>query len=185
MESLGLLFSLVTFLRTEMAGRKSKEKILNALENDRTIRDYLEWLRRQDTAELVHQIDRSSAELLGVVGELGDALSRATEKILARAGDTTAQIQALNERVSLPILSPVAISTRYGSNITLRGREQELTRLASDKDTLVSGQPGSGKTSMLQTFAKSIGAQFILSDDSDAVVAAIVFLRPHTVIIDA
>ena len=183
MSALGLLFSLVTFLRSEVAGRKSKEEILNALEQDNTIRDYLEWLRRQDTAELLREIDRSKTQLLEVIGELGDALLRATEKILASSGEAAAKIQALNERVSLPTLSPIAISTRYTENITLRGREKELKWLQGDKDTLVFGQPGCGKTSILQVFAYS-GAQFALSEDGDSTIAAIVLQRPGTAVID-
>ncbi len=183
-DGFGLLFSLVAFLRSEVAGRKSKEEILHALEDDRTIRDYLEWLRRQDVAELGQRIDGSKTELLELIANLADGLSLAAEKILASAGETLTKIQALNDRVSVPVLSPVAISTRYGANITLRGREQELNHLATDKDTLVFGQPGSGKTSLLQGFAKSNGAQFILSDDGDAVVAAILCQGPHTLIID-
>jgi hypothetical protein len=184
MGALGLLLSLVTFFRSEVGGRKSKEEILNALEQDKTIRDYLEWLRRQDTAELLQNIDQSKTQLLGLIGELGDSLSPAIEKILARADEATAQIQALNERVALPVLSPIAISTRYAANITLRGREQELKRLQSDSDTLVFGQPGSGKTSLIQVLAYSIGAQFILSEDADSTIAAIILQRPNTVIID-
>jgi hypothetical protein len=149
MSTLGLLFSLVAFLRSEVGGRKSKEEILNALKGDRTIRDYIEWLRRQDTHQLVQQIDASKTELLQAISDLGDDLTRVAEKILASAGDAAAQIQALNERISFPMLSPVAILTRYGANITLRGREHELERLATEKDTLVYGQPGSGKTSLL------------------------------------
>jgi hypothetical protein len=184
MNGIGLLLSLVTFLRSEIAGRKSKEEILKVLEDDRTIRDYLEWLRRQDIANLAQQIEASKAEIWGVVTDLGSSLSRAAEKILASAGEATAQIQALNDRISLPVLSPVAISTRYGANVTLRGRGEELNRLAGDKDMFVSGQPGGGKTSLLQSFAKSVGAQFILSDDADAVVAAIACQGVGAVIID-
>ena len=180
----GLLLSLVVFLRSEVAGRKSKEEILKVLEDDRTIRDYLEWLRRQDVTDLAQRIESSKAEILADVSELGSTLSRVAEKVLASAGEVSAQIQALNDRISIPVLSPVAISTRYGANITLRGRNEELNRLGGDKDMLVFGQPGSGKTSLLQTFAKSVGAQFVLSDDADAVVAAIVCQGPSTILID-
>jgi hypothetical protein len=181
---IGLLLSLVTFLRSEIAGRKSKEEILRALEDDRTIRDYLEWLRRQDTADLTRRIEESKAEMLSVASDFGDTLSRLADKISANAGEASAQIQALNDRILMPVLSPVAISTRYGANVTLRGRDKELNRLATDKDMLVYGQPGSGKTALLQNFARSVRAHFILSDNADAVVAAIVCQGPSTVIID-
>ena len=184
MNGIGLLLSLVTFLRSEIAGRKSKEEILKVLEDERTIRNYLEWLRRQDIANLTQHIEASKAEILGVVSDLGSSLSRAAEKILASAGEATAKIEALNDHISLPVLSPVAISTRYGANVTLRGRDEELNRLAGDQDMLVSGQPGRGKTSLLQNFARSVGAQFILSDDADAVVAAIACQGVGTIIID-
>jgi hypothetical protein len=184
MDAFGLLFSLVTFLRSEIAGRKSKQQILRYLEDDRTIRDYLEWLRRQDVSDLARRIDESKSEISEIVADFGDDLSRVAEKIAASAGEATAQIQVLNDRISLPVLSPVPISTRYGANVTLRGRDEELNRLRGDKDMLVSGQPGSGKTSLLQTFAKSVGAQFILSDDADAVIAAIACQDVDTVIID-
>jgi hypothetical protein len=184
MDAFGLLFSLVTFLRSEIAGRDSREQILKQLEDDRTIRDYLEWLRRQDLSDLTRRIDGSKTEILEIVADLGDGLSRAAEKIAASAGEAIAQIQTLNDRISLPVLSPVPISTRYGANVTLRGRDEELSRLRGDKDTLISGQPGSGKTSLLRTFAKAIGAQFVLSDDADAVVAAIACQDVGTLIID-
>src|SRR5438034_882633 len=98
MDAFGLLFSLVTFLRSEIAGRKSREQILKQLEDDRTICDYLEWLRRQDVSNLARCIDESKAEILEIVADFGDDLSRAAEKIVASAGEATAQIQALNDR---------------------------------------------------------------------------------------
>ena len=56
MNGLGLLLSLVQFLRSEVGGRTTKEEILKALDNDRVIQQYLEWLRRQDLNQLVQQI---------------------------------------------------------------------------------------------------------------------------------
>jgi tRNA U34 5-carboxymethylaminomethyl modifying GTPase MnmE/TrmE len=134
--------------------------------------------------QLVQQIEASKIDLLKAVSDLSDEFGRAANRVLSTAGDVAAQIQLLNERISVPMLSPVAIPTKYGANITLRGREQELTRLATDKDTLIYGQPGSGKTSLLQTFATSTEAQFILSDNGDAVPARILFQRPKIVIVD-
>jgi hypothetical protein len=184
MNGLGLLLSLVQFLRSEVGGRTAKEEILKALDNDRVIQQYLEWLRRQDLNQLVQQIETSKLDLLNVVSDLSDEFGRVSDRIVASARDVATRIESLNEQISIPVLSPVAIPTRYGANITLRGREQELARLYSDKDTLVFGQPGSGKTSLLQTFAALTGAQFILSDNADAVIGRIMFQQPKIVIID-
>lgn len=59
-----------TPVRGEIAGRKSRDQILKTLENDRMIRDYLEWLRRLDVSDLAHRTEESKSEILELVGSL-------------------------------------------------------------------------------------------------------------------
>lgn len=182
---LGLLLSLVTFLRAELSSRWTKEEILRVLEDAKTIQQYLEWLRRQDQENLVREIENSKGELLREIAGVGAALETFANAVRAQAGDLERRIHDLNQRLLPPVLSPLSLPTRPRLALTLRGRDRELQWLLEhDDDALVVGQPGSGKTELLHALAELRDAKFLLSDDPDVAAAALLARPPAVVIVD-
>lgn len=182
---LGILVSLIAFLRSEVSGRHSKEAILAALNESAIIQRYLEWLRRQDQAELLRQIEASKTELLTAVAELGPQLQGVAAEVWRVAADLEDRLRELNERVLPPVLSPISLPNRPRANIPIKGRDRELAWLdALRTDALVWGQPGSGKTEVLQSFARLRNARFLVTDTADTAIGALLAGPPDFVIID-
>ncbi len=182
---LGFLLSLVAFLRAELGGRWAKEEILRVLADAKTIQSYLEWLRRRDHQDLIREIEGSKGELLREVGTIGKQLDEFATAVGTKAGDIEQRIRELNERIAPPILSPISLPSRPRLSTPLRGRDREMRwLLANERDALLVGQPGAGKTELLHTLAHSKDAKFLLSDNPDIVTAALLAGPPAVVIVD-
>ena len=182
---IGFLLSLITFLRSEVGGRKGKEALLAALNKQNTIQSYLEWLRRQDQQSLIKQIEASKSELLGEVAALSERLDLLSQEIWQQAGDVERRLRDLNERIRPPVFSSRSLPSRPRANIGLVGRDRELQWLVDGRDdALLSGQPGSGKTELLQAFAEKAAARFLLTENHEKAVAALLAHCPAVVIVD-
>jgi len=182
---IGMLLGLLAWLRSELGGRFSKDEILKRLASQDTVRDYLEWLRKKDQAQLLTEIEGLKGELMGQLPAIANQLSTLAGQIRSAAGDLTARIDELDARILPPALYSTPLETRVGAAITLRGREHEIEFLKNQSgDALLIGQPGSGKTFLLQEFARIAPAQFLLTNDADKAISAILVRCPSIVIID-
>jgi hypothetical protein len=84
-----------------------------------------------------------------------------------------------------PALSPIPMSRRPPPGNVLVGRESDLSWLSSrDTDSVVVGQPGSGKTSTAAVLANDGTALFVVSEDPESLADAIRSLRPACLIVD-
>lgn len=184
--ALGFLLSLIAFLRSEVGGRKSKDEILASISDQKTIQSYLEWLRRKDQERLISEIEDSKTQLVDELSGLRGQLDVLAKGVWQEAGDLKAVISSLNQRIFLPVLSERSLPTRHRANIPIKGRKTELQWLIdSTGDTLLYGQPGSGKTELLQEFiAKEKTGRFLISDNKDEVASAIIANPPSIVILD-
>src|SRR5438128_2648376 len=182
---LGFLLSLIAFLRAELGGRWAKEEILKALADAKTIQAYLEWLRRRDQQDLIREIEGSKGDLLREIAAIGGQLDKFASAVLKSAGGLEKRIQELNEKVVPPVLSPVSLPNRARLSTTLRGRDRELRWLIEHKgDALLIGQPGAGKTELLHALVQTKDAKFLLSDNPEPSVAALLAAPPAIVLID-
>ena len=85
----------------------------------------------------------------------------------------------------LPDLSVLPITSRPQIVELLIGREDDLAWLENtDGDLLLVGQPGSGKTFLLHTFAKQNEGLFVISDDPSQIAVSIREQCPKAVIVD-
>jgi hypothetical protein len=84
-----------------------------------------------------------------------------------------------------PALSVLPITSRPQIVELLVGREDDLAWLGNTGgDLLLAGQPGSGKTFLLHTFAKQNGGLFLISDDPTQVAECIRAQEPKAIILD-
>ncbi len=82
-------------------------------------------------------------------------------------------------------LSIVPVTSRPQIVELLIGRENDLDRLVkTDGDMLLVGQPGSGKTFLLQTFARQTEGLFLIDDDPTRISTSIREQNPITIIVD-
>jgi len=182
---LGLLLSLVAFLRAELGTRWGKEEILQALGDAKTIQSYLEWLRRRDQQELIRELEASKAELLREIVAIGTKLDGLANEVSKNAGDLKQRIGELNAKLVPPILSPVSLSNRPRLGTPLRGREREARWLLDNRqDALLVGQPGAGKTELLHHLAQMKDAKFLLTNNPDVAAAAMLAAPPACVMVD-
>lgn len=182
---LGFLLSLVAFLRAELGSRWSKEEILRALADAKTVQAYLEWLRRRDQGDLIQEIESSKGDLLREVAAIGRQLDEFANAVRANAGEIEQRIRELNERLVPPILSPVSLPSRPRLSTNLRGRDRDLQWLLdNERDALLVGQPGAGKTELLHSLARAKNAKFLLSDNADVAAAALLAGPPAIVLVD-
>lgn len=183
--AIGFLLSLVTFFRSEVGGRKTKEDLLEAIGRQDVIVSYLEWLRRRDQEALIREIEISKLDLLTEVSSLGKTLTLLSVDILQKAGDLEIRIHELNERVRPPVLSSISLPTRPRVNVAIKGRDEDMQWLSSCAgDALICGQPGSGKTALLQSFAADGAARFLITEDHEKAVAALITSPPQVVVVD-
>lgn len=86
---------------------------------------------------------------------------------------------------SLPALSKVPWSTRTTLDLPLINRHNELERLEKvGRDALISGQPGSGKTYLVDKFAKTHNALFVISNDLTRIADEVRKKSPEYLIVD-
>ena len=84
-----------------------------------------------------------------------------------------------------PALSVIPITSRPQIVKLLIGRENDLDWLINTEgDLLLVGQPGSGKTFLLQTYARQYEGLFLINDDPTQISAAIREQNPKTIIVD-
>jgi hypothetical protein len=182
---LGFLLSLVAFLRAELGSRWAKEEILRALADAKTVQSYLEWLRRRDQQDLIREIEGSKGDLLLELASLGKQLDEFANTVRTNAGDVEQRIRELSERIIPPILSPVSLPNRPRLSTVLLGRDRELKWLFDhDRDALLVGQPGGGKTELLHSLARAKDAKFLLSDNPEVAAAALLTRPPAVVLLD-
>lgn len=186
---IGLALSLVQFIWDQMNGKQAAHEFKREIEADRTIRDYLEWLRRQNYDELIHRIGTNEDKLLRELGNLGTDIHGLTNRVLGelqKSGDEIAKrVRELNVRFTLPVLSPVPLRTRPLTTVPLLARNSEMARLQqTTTDIVVSGQPGSGKTFLLYHFAQQCSGRFVLTKDPDTAVSAVINGCPPVLIVD-
>jgi len=182
---LGFLLSLVAFLRAELGSRWAKEEILQALADAKTVQSYLEWLRRRDQQDLIREIEGSKGDLLLELASIGKQLDEFANAVRTNAGDVEQRIRELSERIIPPILSPVSLPNRPRLSTVLLGRDRELKWLFDhDRDALLVGQPGGGKTELLHSLARAKDAKFLLSDNPEVAAAALLTRPPAVVLLD-
>lgn len=117
--------------------------------------------------------------------EVAPQLSALALQVQTAAGDLSARIDDLNSKIFAPVLYSTPLETRANAAVTLRGRTTELEFLKSQTgDALLIGQPGSGKTFLLQQFAQTTAAKFLLTHDPDKAISAMTVACPPIVIID-
>jgi len=82
-------------------------------------------------------------------------------------------------------LSPHPLPNRVYKDIPLIGREEDLFWLRENSaDVLLVGQPGSGKTYLLRSFAAESGALFIIGENADSICEAVKQQSPSILILD-
>jgi len=84
-----------------------------------------------------------------------------------------------------PSLSLLPITTRPLSDDLPVGRDADLAKFKNlEKDKVIVGQPGSGKTHLLFTAAKQFKARFVLDEELTHVAAGVRSVRPSFLIVD-
>ena len=176
-----MILGLLAWLRSETGGRG----ILSRLNSQDTINAYLEWLRSKQQSQVIAEINSNKTEFLSQLVDIAPQLTALADQIRSQAGDLTARLDDLNAKISPPVLYSIPLETRASASISLRCRDQEIEFLRSQNgDTLIVGQPGSGKTFLLSEFARVANAKFLLTDDSELAISAIAETSPKVVIVD-
>jgi len=186
---IGYALSLVLFIWDQIRGKRSSLEIIKEIEADRTIRDYLEWLRRQNHEELIRRINQNEDKLLCELGSLGTDVHGLSTRLVHELRETRDEIadriRDLNARFAPPVLSPVPLRTRPLTTVPLMSRENEMAWLQETaSDVVVSGQPGSGKTYLVYHFAQQCSGRFVLTKDPDTAVSAVLNGCPPVLIVD-
>jgi len=84
-----------------------------------------------------------------------------------------------------PALSSVPVNLRTASDLVLVGRDTELAEVVkTERDLVVAGQPGSGKTHLLAAAAKQAGGLFLVRDDPTEIANDLRRMQPTRVIVD-
>jgi hypothetical protein len=82
-------------------------------------------------------------------------------------------------------LSKIPLVARSFIDLPLVGREKDLEWLTTTKnDRVITGQPGSGKTFLLNKFVESDGGVFLVSDNHQEIANDIRSMQPKSIIVD-
>ena len=186
---IGDVLSMVLFLVDQQGGRKATHEIVQQLNDAQTIRDYIEWVRKQDHKSLIERIASGEVDLLRELGALGIEMRGFSASVMVEIRqshtDLITEMELLKQRFSIPVLSPVPLRRRPLLPVPLLGRDEALSWLRAGKqDAIVSGQPGSGKTYLLYRYAEELSGRFVLTKDADLAVQSIISGCPPTIIID-
>lgn len=186
---IGYALSVALFIADQISGKQSSNEIINVLEKDRTMRGYLEWLRQENHEDLVKRISLNKEDLLQELGTLGTDIHGLSGRILRELQETgddlVERIKDLNKQFIPPVLSAVPLRGRPLTAVHLLAREDEMSWLKVKKtDVVVSGQPGSGKTYLLYHFAQTCSGRFVITDNPDTAVNAVINGCPPVLIVD-
>ncbi|HPG67984.1 MAG TPA: hypothetical protein PLO37_14135 [Candidatus Hydrogenedentes bacterium] len=184
----GQLLGLAYFLYNQkISSRRAKRSGKQRLE-DNTIRDYLEWCRQQDHEALLSMLGTQQdrlIEALTQIDNLQDVVNSISLGLRNEFSDLQEIFTRLSEEIRKPVLSSIPLHCRLIKDRELLFRDQELEVLRRRaSDTLISGQPGAGKTFLLYHYAAECAAKFVLSDNPDEVLASLRTLCPPVLIVD-
>ena len=162
----------------------SKQRI-----DDETVRAYLEWLRQQDHALLLHTIEEKHDELVarlaGDAANLKDVIEKTLQLLNSDFTDLKDQVAALDKAIQRPVLSSIPLNCRALTDVPLLSRDDDVTRLRQTTgDLIISGQPGSGKTFLLYHLSKEWNAKFLVSRNEGDILSYLHFSLPSVTIID-
>jgi hypothetical protein len=178
---IGMIFGLLAWLRAEIGTRD----ILQHLDSEDLVDNYLEWLRRKDQSQLIAEINASKNDLLSQLAEVGPQITALAGQIYSLAGDLQNRLDDLNTKISSPALYSIPLETRASAPISLRYRNKEVEFVSkANADMLLVGQPGIGKTYLLTELARITDAKFLLTSDPEAAITAVTAACPEIVIID-
>lgn len=186
---IGDILSMMLFLVDQRGSRRAAQDIQRELKNGNVIRDYLEWLRRQDHQALVAAIATSQDKLLQEIATLGTDICGFTElvrrEVQTANRDLADRLDDLNRRFIPPMLSPAPLRARPLTAVPLLGRDCDLAWLHNCKgDAVVFGQPGCGKTYLLYHYGQQVGGRFLLTEEPNAAVQAVIAGCPSVIFID-
>ena len=86
---------------------------------------------------------------------------------------------------AVPALSPMPRSHRPDFGAGMVGRTDDLAwLLKTDGDKIIAGQPGMGKTYLLQQFARSGNAYFLRSTDENGIASEIASQSPAAILVE-
>lgn len=187
-KGIGVGLSFLRFVIQQASGGDPSKKALKELKKAENITNYLEWLRRKNHQELqdeIQEVKDSSGELLAQARQLGIDLETLSSHVASGSEDLREELTLLQESIARPVLSPFSPGTRPQHGNPLKGRDAEVEKVRdSQDDVILYGQPGSGKTALLEHIAGESEARFAVSTDSDEVVHAVQLEPPTVVIID-
>lgn len=183
-KGIGLGFSIFRVVKQQVANGKIQAELAKA----ETITNYLEWLRRRDHQELldeIREIKESEEDLLSEAYEIGIDLEALSSRVGSDSEDLQEKLKLIQESIVRSVLSPFSPGRRPQCGNSLRGRDAEIEKVRDSQDDVVLyGQPGSGKTALLEHIAELSGARFAISSDSDEVIHAVKRESPTAVIVD-
>ncbi|MGB0154572.1 MAG: hypothetical protein ACPGFB_11125 [Verrucomicrobiales bacterium] len=188
LKGIGVGLSFLRFVIQQASGGDPSKRALKELKKAETINNYLEWLRRKNHQELkdeIEEVQASTADLLAQARQLGVDLETLSSEIVTASEDLREDLTLLQESIVRPVLSPFSPGTRPQHGNQLKGRDAKVEEVRdSQDDVILYGQPGSGKTALLEHIAGASEARFAVSSDSDEVVHAVKLESPTAVIID-
>jgi len=187
-KGIGVGLSFLRFVTQLASGGDPSKKALKELNKAENITKYLEWLRRKSHQELkdeIQEVQGSTGDLLAQAHQLGIDLETLSSQVAATSEDLREELTLLQESIARPALSPFSPGRRPQYGNPLRGRDAEIEKVKDSQDDIILfGQPGSGKTALLEHIAGLSGARFAISSDSNEVMHAVIRDSPTAVIID-
>ncbi len=188
MNGIGVGLSFLRFFIQLAGGGDPSKNALKELTKAANITQYLEWLRRRNHQELkdeIQEVQGSTGELLTHAHQLGIDLETLSSQVAASSEDLREELNLLQESIARPVLSPFSPGRRPQYGNPLRGRDAKIEEVRDSQDDIILyGQPGSGKTALLELIARDSGARFAISSDSNEVIHAVKRDCPPAVIID-
>lgn len=166
-------------LATFLQERRSRKEAITA----ETIANFQEWLCRSRHDQVISAL----ASHENILHDLGKQL----EYIAVRSETATTEIRStIVESVrglrGFGWLSKTMPTARIDSSLPLIGRDHDLAALEArrDEDSVLVGQPGSGKTFLLEYFAANTDAEFVIPSGVGLLREELGLARPSTVILD-
>jgi len=162
--------------------RRRREAVEDALD------EYKEFLRRRDHSTLLRELEQHGLVL--------QAIAKVICRTQVRPGQDLEELQSRIEREIKSVwlaaatvgdwLSKLPLTTRPRRELPLIGREEELNWLATETthDCVVAGQPGSGKSYLLERFIADRNGFFLVGHDSIVPATVLTSTRPEVVVLD-